>query len=331
MAPNKPDNPDNLDKPGINLVAFCLVDDVAGDRLDQALAAVLPDFSRSQVQRWIDDGRVQLGGKIPSQRLRLQGRELIELEYEPATHTESEPQPIPLDIVYQDDQILVINKPAGLVVHPGAGNPDQTLVNGLLHLDPSLAELPRAGIVHRLDKDTSGLLVVARNESVRLNLIDQLSERSVKREYLALVNGRLIAGGTVNAPIGRSAGDRRRMTVTPGGKPAITHYRVEERFRSHTLLRVSLETGRTHQIRVHLAHIRHPIVGDPVYGGRAYNPKGASKELLEALRGFQRQALHATRLGLVHPTTGERLEWERPMPEDMLHLVEVMRRDESGH
>jgi len=321
MAPNNPD------KPVANQVTFCLVDDVAGDRLDQALASVLPDLSRSQVQRWIDDGRVQLGGKIPSQRLRLQGREQITLEFAPVTHTESEAQPIPLEIVYRDEQILVINKPAGLVVHPGAGNPDQTLVNGLLHLDPSLAELPRAGIVHRLDKDTSGLLVVARTESVRLNLVDQLSERSVTREYLALVNGRLIAGGTVDAPIGRSAGDRRRMTVTPGGKPAITHYRVEERFRSHTLLRVSLETGRTHQIRVHLAHVRHPIVGDPVYGGRAYNPKGASTELLDALRQFHRQALHATRLGLDHPTTGERLEWERPMPGDMLHLVEVMRRD----
>jgi len=308
-------------------VAFCLLDDVAGDRLDQALASVLPELSRSQVQRWIDDGRVQLSGKIPSQRLRLQGRELVTMECESITQTGSEPQPIPLDVIYRDDQILVINKPAGLVVHPGAGNPDQTLVNGLLHLDPSLAELPRAGIVHRLDKDTSGLLVVARTESVRLNLVDQLSERSVTREYLALVNGRLIAGGTVDAPIGRSAGDRRRMAVTPGGKPAVTHYRVEERFRSHTLLRVSLETGRTHQIRVHLAHVRHPIVGDPVYGGRAYNPKGASTELLDALRGFHRQALHATRLGLDHPTTGERLEWERPMPGDMLHLVEVMRRD----
>jgi 23S rRNA pseudouridine1911/1915/1917 synthase len=318
-----------FEKPESNLVSFCLLDDVAGNRLDQALASMLPDLSRSQVQRWIDEGRVQLGGKVPSQRLRLQGREVIELECDVATSSESEPQPIPLDIVYQDDQILVINKPAGLVVHPGAGNPDQTLVNGLLYFDPSLAALPRAGVVHRLDKDTSGLLVVARNESARLNLIDQLSERSVHREYLALVNGRLIAGGTVDAPIGRSAGDRRRMTVTPGGKAAITHYRVEERFRAHTLLRVTLETGRTHQIRVHLAHIRHPIVGDPVYGGRAFNPKGASSALLDSLRGFHRQALHATRLGLLHPLTGEHLEWERPMPEDMLQLVEVMRQDAS--
>ena len=327
MTSNNIGNPDNQDKPESNLVSFCLLDDVAGNRLDQTLASVLPELSRSQIQRWIDEGRVQLGGEVPSQRLRLQGREVIELQCDIVASTESEPQPIALDIVYQDDQILVINKPAGLVVHPGAGNPDQTLVNGLLYLDPSLAEVPRAGVVHRLDKDTSGLLVVARNERARLNLIDQLSERSVHREYLALVNGRLIAGGTVNAPIGRSPGDRRRMTVTPGGKTAITHYRVEERFRSHTLLRVTLETGRTHQIRVHMAHIRHPIVGDPVYGGRAFNPKGASPELLDSLRGFHRQALHASRLGLVHPVTGQQLEWGRPMPEDMQALVEVMRQD----
>jgi len=322
-------SPNNLDNPEASLLTFCLLENVAGSRLDQTLAAVLPELSRSQIQRWIDDGRVQLGGKVPSQRLRLQGREVVELQCDAVANTHSEPQPIPLDIVYQDEQILVINKPAGLVVHPGAGNPDQTLVNGLLYLDPSLAELPRAGVVHRLDKDTSGLLVVARNEGARLNLIDQLSERSVHREYLALVNGRLIAGGTVNAPIGRSVGDRRRMTVTPGGKAAITHYRVEERFRSHTLLRVTLETGRTHQIRVHMAHIRHPIVGDPVYGGRAFNPKGASAELLHCLREFHRQALHASRLGLVHPATGKQLEWERPMPEDMLRLVEAMRQDAS--
>ena len=319
----------SLETPKSNLLAFCLLDQVAGNRLDQALASLMPELSRSQIQRWIDDGRVQLGGKVPSKRVRLQGREIIELDCEAETSTHSEPQEIPLDVVYQDDQILVINKPAGLVVHPGAGNPDQTLVNGLLYLDSSLAELPRAGVVHRLDKDTSGLIVVARTESARLNLIEQLSERSVHREYLALVNGRLIAGGTVNQPIARSAGDRRRMVVQSAGKPAITHYRVKERFRSHTLLRVTLETGRTHQIRVHMAYIRHPIVGDPVYGGRAFNPKGASQLLLESLREFRRQALHATRLGLIHPATGEPLEWECPMPEDMQRLVEVIRQDAS--
>lgn len=315
--------------PDERVLSFCLLDSVSGSRLDQALASILPDLSRSQIQRWIEKGQIELGGCVPSQRQRLQGREVITLQQLLETTTESLPQEIALDIVYQDEAILVLNKPAGLVVHPGAGNPDQTLVNGLIFLDPGLASLPRAGIVHRLDKDTSGLLVVARTEAARLNLIEQLSGRTVKRDYLAIVNGRLIAGGTVNQPIARHVSDRRRMSVNPGGKPAITHYRVEERFRSHTLLRVTLETGRTHQIRVHMTHIRHPIVGDPVYGGRAINPKGASEELLATLRAFKRQALHATRLGLEHPLTGERLEWERPMPDDMQHLVEVLRQDTS--
>lgn len=311
------------------VLTFCLLDSVSGSRLDQALASILPDQSRSQIQRWIENGQVELGGSVPSQRQRLQGREVITLQHLAEATIESKPQKMVLDIVYQDDAILVLNKPAGLVVHPGAGNPDQTLVNGLLYLDPALASLPRAGIVHRLDKDTSGLLVVARTEAARLKLIEQLSERTVKRDYLAIVNGRLIAGGTVDQPIARHVSDRRRMSVNPGGKPAVTHYRVEERFRSHTLLRVTLETGRTHQIRVHMTYIRHPIVGDPVYGGRAINPKGASEDLLATLRAFKRQALHATRLGLNHPVTGEYLEWERPMPDDMQHLVEMLRTDTS--
>jgi len=311
-------------------VEFCLLDDAAGGRLDQALAAMLPDVSRSQVQRWIEDDRVQLNRQAVNQRKRLQGRELVTMLVEEAAEIDSQAQQIPLDVVYQDDAILVINKPAGLVVHPGAGNPDQTLVNGLLFFDPNLATLPRAGIVHRLDKDTSGLLVVARTEAARLNLVEQLSERSLTREYLALVNGPLIAGGTVDEPIARNPHDRRRMSVNPNGKPAITHYRVEQRFRSHTLLRVSLETGRTHQIRVHMAHIRHPIVGDPVYGGRAVNPKGASTEMLSALRSFGRQALHATRLGLEHPLTGEYLEWERPMPDDMQQLIAMLQKEEAA-
>jgi len=318
-----------LKTPDSNRISFCLLDEVAGNRFDQVLASILPEVSRSQIQRWIEEGRVHLGGKTPNKRSKLLGRERVDVECETAVSTHSEPQKIPLEIVYEDEHILVINKPAGLVVHPGAGNPDQTLVNGLLYLDPSLAELPRAGVVHRLDKDTSGLLVIARNEAARLNLIEQLAEHDVRREYLALVNGRMIAGGSIDEPIGRSPGDRRRMAIMVDAKPAITHYRVEERFPAHTLLRVSLETGRTHQIRVHMAHIRHPLVGDPVYGGRAYNPKGASTELLEALRSFSRQALHATRLGLDHPVTGERLEWERPMPEDMQHLLEVLRKDSA--
>ena len=297
-------------------------------RLDQALAGVLTDVSRSQIQRWIDEGRLLMGGSVPSQKLRLKGGETIDLPADGiATASDSQPQKIPLDIVYQDNQIIVINKPAGLVVHPGAGNPDGTLVNGLLHLDPVLAQLPRAGVVHRLDKDTSGLLVVARTEAARLDLVEQLAERSVKRDYLAVVNGRMISGGTVDAAIGRSTGDRRRMNVAEGGKTAVSHYRVEERYRAHTLLRVTLETGRTHQIRVHMAHIRHPLIGDPVYGGRQHTPKGASPELVAAVRGFGRQALHATRLGLLHPATGEYMEWEVPLPEDMQQLIATLRAD----
>jgi 23S rRNA pseudouridine1911/1915/1917 synthase len=297
-------------------------------RLDQALAGVLTEVSRSQIQRWIDEGRLLLSGSVPSQKLRLKGCETIDLSADGINASiDNKPQRIPLEILYQDAHIIVINKPAGLVVHPGAGNPDGTLVNGLLHLDPNLSQLPRAGVVHRLDKDTSGLLVVARTEVARLNLIEQLAERSVKREYLAVVNGRLIAGGTVDAAIGRSIGDRRRMNVTDGGKSAVSHYRVEERFRAHTLLRVTLETGRTHQIRVHMAHIRHPIVGDPVYGGRQHTPKGATPELIAALRAFSRQALHATHLGLLHPATDEYMEWEVPMPEDMQQLIETLRAD----
>lgn len=309
---------------------LCLLADVAGGRLDQVLAGLLPDVSRSQVQRWIEQNRVRVDGLEPSQRMKLRGRETVELNPEDESTLASQPQEMPLDIVYQDGSIIVLNKPAGLVVHPGAGNPDQTLVNGLLHLDPGLAALPRAGIVHRLDKDTSGLLVVARTEAARLNLVEQLADRTVTRDYLALVNGHLIAGGTINQPIARHPADRRRMSINPNGKPAITHYRVEKRFRTHTLLRVKLETGRTHQIRVHMAHVRHPIVGDPVYGGRAVNPKGASPELLDALRSFRRQALHATRLGLQHPESGEYMEWERPMPEDMRRLVEMIEAEQGS-
>ncbi len=312
-----------------SITRFCLLDELSGSRLDQALAGILPDTSRSQIQRWIENGQVELAGKVPSRRKRLLGREVVELRCDVSTSIVSEPQDIPLEIVYQDDSILVINKPAGLVVHPGAGNLDNTLVNGLLFFDNALATLPRAGIVHRLDKDTSGLLVVARTEAARLNLIEQLSERTVNRDYLAVVNGRLIAGGTVNAPLARHPKDRRRMAINQNGKPAISHYRVEERFRSHTLLRVKLETGRTHQIRVHMMHIRHALVGDPVYGGRAINPKGASSKLLTALRSFNRQALHATRLGLNHPVTGVYMEWEQPMPDDMQQLLAVLRADEA--
>jgi 23S rRNA pseudouridine1911/1915/1917 synthase len=240
-------------------------------------------------------------------------------------------QDLPLDVVYADASILVINKPAGIVVHPAAGNQDGTLVNALLHYDPSLAEVPRAGIVHRLDKDTSGLLVVARTLQAQASLVRQLQARTVFREYVALVQGVLVAGGSVDAPLGRHPVDRKRMAVVGNGREAITHYRVNTRYRAHTLIDVKLETGRTHQIRVHMAHVGNPLVGDPVYGGRARLPKQATPELVAALQGFRRQALHARRLELEHPESGEWLGWEVPIPADFLDLLTLLEADIEAH
>jgi 23S rRNA pseudouridine1911/1915/1917 synthase len=302
----------------------------AGQRLDQALAQLLPQYSRARLQQWIREERVRINGRLPRVRDKVQGGEQVEIRLLQTAAGEWPAQAIPLDIRYEDDELLVINKPAGLVVHPGAGNPQGTLLNALLHHAPALQALPRAGIVHRLDKETSGLMVVARSERARLDLIRQLKARTVSREYLALVQGVVIAGGTVDAPIGRHAQTRTRMAVTGHGKPAVSHYRVEKKFRAHTLLRVKLESGRTHQIRVHMAHIKHPVVGDPVYGGRVLLPKGASPMLIEALQGFKRQALHATRLGLVHPASGKNMEWEAPVPEDMRVLLKVLEKDAKG-
>jgi 23S rRNA pseudouridine1911/1915/1917 synthase len=234
---------------------------------------------------------------------------------------------MPLRVVYEDADLLVIDKPAGLVTHPAAGNWSGTLVNGLLHLAPELATLPRAGIVHRLDKETTGLLVVARTLAAHTALVAALARRDVRREYLALVHGVPTGGGTVDAPIGRHRVDRMRMAVTGAGRPAVTHYTVTERFRAHALLEVRLETGRTHQIRVHLAHVHHPLVGDPVYGGRARLPRGASPRLVAALRDFRRQALHAVRLGLEHPRSGTPMAWEAPLPYDLAALLAVLRED----
>jgi len=304
--------------------------EVAGLRLDQALARLLPQYSRARIQQWIEEERVLVEGRVPRQRDKLRGGERIEIRVSREPAGEWQAQAIPLNVVYEDSDILVIDKPAGLVVHPGAGNPEGTLLNALLHYAPELAPLPRAGIVHRLDKETSGLLVVARTERARLDLIQQLKERSVTREYLALVQGIVIAGGTVDAPIGRHASVRTRMAVSGRGRPAVSHYRVEKKFRAHTLLRVKLESGRTHQIRVHMAHLKHPLVGDPVYSGRLQLPKGASPELVAALRGFKRQALHAARLGLVHPATGNNMAWESPLPQDMRGLLAVLERDAKG-
>jgi 23S rRNA pseudouridine1911/1915/1917 synthase len=308
----------------LNLI---IPDAMRGRRLDQALAELVQDYSRSRLQQWIRAGQVSLDERIPQVRERLHGGETVSIAatIEPETH--SGPEDIPLQLVHADADLLVINKPAGLVVHPAAGNPAGTLLNALLHYDPALAGLPRAGIVHRLDKATSGLLVIARNLAAHKHLVDALQARLVKREYLAVVQTVLTAGGSVDAPIGRHPVDRKRMAVMPGGKASLTHYRVEERFRAHTLVRVQLETGRTHQIRVHMAHQHIPIVGDPVYGGRLRLPAGASNELQEQLAGFRRQALHAARLSLTHPSSGETVSWSAPLPADMTRLLEALRAD----
>ena len=302
--------------------------EMAQQRLDQVVASLCPQYSRSQLQKWIKSGQVLVDNKPLKPKERLTGGEQIIIHATQEVQTRSEAEEMPLDIVYEDDNILVLNKPADLVVHPGAGNWSGTLVNGLLHYDPKLEYLPRAGIVHRLDKDTTGLMVVAKTLEAHNSLVEQLQVRDVSREYLALVQRPVIAGGTLEGNIGRHPIDRLKMAVIEGGKEAITHYRVEERFRHHTLLRVALETGRTHQIRVHLTANNMPIVGDQLYGGRPRVPAGISGELREALQTFPRQALHATRLGLVHPMSEETLEWEAPVPADMEALLALLRTEE---
>ncbi|MFC6634576.1 23S rRNA pseudouridine(1911/1915/1917) synthase RluD [Microbulbifer taiwanensis] len=301
---------------------------LAGHRLDQAAAELIPDYSRARLQSWIKGGQLTVNGTAARPKDKLFGGERLQLRAALEAQGEWLPQALDLDIVYEDDSLLVINKPAGLVVHPAAGNPDGTLLNGLLHHNPAQAQIPRAGIVHRLDKDTSGLMVVAKTLPAQTDLVRQLKERSVSRQYDALVQGKVTAGGTVDAPMGRHRQNRLKMAVLDfGGKEAITHYRVGERFRAHTLLRCALATGRTHQIRVHMAHIRHPLVGDPLYGGRAKLPPEAVAGLVEALQQFPRQALHAAELALLHPKTGEEMHWCAPMPADMLQLLELLRAD----
>lgn len=305
-----------------------LPDEARGMRMDQAIAQAFPDYSRSRLTAWLKDGKISVNGVtcVP-QRTPVEGGEQVELLVEPERQTEAAPENIPLNVVYSDEHIIVINKPAGLVVHPGAGNASGTLMNALLHHFPELRLLPRAGIVHRLDKDTSGLLVIARSLPAHKTLIEALSDRDMHREYMAVAQGILVAGGTVELPIGRHPRERTRMAVTENGREAITHYRVAEKFRQHTLLRVQLETGRTHQIRVHMAHLKLPLLGDPDYGGRLRLPKGASDTLIEVLRGFRRQALHAARLELEHPATGELMAWEAPIPADMQLLINLLRED----
>lgn len=303
---------------------------LAGYRLDQALAALFPAYSRSRLQRLIDQGLVLVDGTTRRRRDKVRSGEEVRLRLAPESRPSCVAQPIDLEILFEDDHLLVVDKPAGLVVHPAAGNRDGTLQNALLHHLPRLDSVPRAGIVHRLDKDTSGLLVVAKTPLAHKSLVDQLQRRSLYREYRALVQGVPVAGGTVTVPIGRDPLRRTRMTVIAGGRPAMTHYRVRERFAAHTLLTVRLETGRTHQIRVHMLHIRHPLVGDRTYGGRPRFPRDAGAHLSAALQGFPRQALHAIALGCNHPLTGVAMHWELPLPGDMRELLNLLRGHEGS-
>lgn len=301
--------------------------DLAGLRLDQALSELFPDFSRSRLQTWIRNGSAVVDGAVLAPRHRILGGERVILRAEAEENTTALAQDIPLPILYEDESILIVDKPAGLVVHPAPGHRDGTLQNALLHHCPALAGIPRAGLVHRLDKDTSGLLMAAKTLAAHKYLVDQLQARTAHREYLALVQGALTGGGTVDQPIGRHATDRKRFAVREGGRPAITHYRLAERFSRHTLLRVKLETGRTHQIRVHMAHLGYPLVGDPAYGGRPRLPAGAGERLAAALRDFKRQALHAETLGLDHPETGQYHEWRAPLPADFAALLDALRNE----
>jgi 23S rRNA pseudouridine1911/1915/1917 synthase len=294
----------------------------ADDRLDQALAKLLPQYSRTQIQEWISAGGVLINGHPAKTKLKVQGGETVTVEAvikaQPAAW---QPQKIPLDIVYEDDDLLIINKPAGLVVHPGAGNADRTLLNALLHHEPQLQYLPRAGILHRLDKNTTGLLVIAKTAAALKDLSHQLKKRTLLREYQAVVYGTMISGGKVDAPIDRHPLQRKRMAVVETGKTAITHYRIAGKFRAHTHLNIRLETGRTHQIRVHMSHIHHPLIGDVAYGGRVRLTKGMTPELIQLLRHFKRQALHAFAIGLTHPSTQEWMRWEVNLPDDMNELL----------
>jgi 23S rRNA pseudouridine1911/1915/1917 synthase len=305
---------------------------LSGQRLDSALAEMFPDYSRSRLKQWIQQGQILLEGKQVKPKAKVFGDQELQLDIEPVEISEDcLPEDIPLDVIFEDESLIVINKPANFVVHPAAGHHQGTLQNALLFYDESLAAVPRAGIVHRLDKDTTGLMVVARNLVSHKYLVEQIQQRDVHREYQALVHGVMTGGGTVDEPIGRHQHDRVRMTVREDGRPSVTHYRVLQRFRAYSHIHVELETGRTHQIRVHMQHLRHPVVGDPVYAGRSRIPPEADAEFIEQLRNFGRQALHAWKLSLVHPVTGEEISWQADLPEDMQKLLKAMQDDLDKH
>jgi len=311
------------------MISLTVPPEFSNQRLDMVIADLCADYSRSQLQKWIKSGHVSVNQKVITKpRSKVYAEDSLVLIPQPLVEIIDKPELITLDVVYEDSHIIVINKPVGLVVHPGAGNRTGTLLNGLLYAYPELEAIPRAGIVHRLDKDTSGLMVVAKTLIAHKSLVDQLQARTVKREYLALVYGEIISGGSIEGDIGRHPIDRKRMAVvTAGGKYAMTHYRVEQRLLAHTLLRVQLETGRTHQIRVHMSWKQMPLLGDRVYGGRIRVPAKISAELRATLLKFPRQALHATVLSLNHPSTDELLSWEAPMPDDMVQLIAAIQRE----
>ncbi len=301
--------------------------DLAGLRADQAAAKLFPDYSRARLSEWIKRGELLIDGRQRRPRDSLHGGERLAIDAQIQSVGDARPEAISLTVLFEDGDLLILDKPAGLVVHPGAGNPTGTLVNALLNLDPALAALPRAGIVHRLDKETSGCLVVARTLRAHASLVAMLAQRTIHRQYEAIVQGEPVSGGRVDAPIGRHPVDRLRMAVVEEGRPAVSHYRIRERFRGFSSLQVTLETGRTHQIRVHMAHLRLPLLGDPLYGASLRLPRAASAELATTLRGFRRQALHAERLQFTHPFSGAGIEAQAPRPADLQALVEALRAD----
>ena len=310
---------------------FQLDESFLGQRIDQVAAIVWSDFSREKLKQWLKDGHLLVDGSTVKPKYKCEGTELLTLDVELEAQTASQPEDIPLNIVYEDEDILVINKPVGMVVHPGAGNSTGTLVNALLFHYPKSVELSRAGLVHRIDKDTSGLLVVAKNLEAQFSLTKQLSKKSVYRVYDLIVYGNIIAGGTIDEPIKRHPVDRIKMAILPGGKDAVTHYNVKERFQHFTRVQARLETGRTHHIRVHFNYIGHGLIGDMVYVNRVRVPAGASELLASTLRNFKRQALHAAKLGLVHPRTGEEMMFEAEWPEDFTRLVNVLRSENLAY
>ena len=310
---------------------FQLDESFLGQRIDQVAAIVWPDFSREKLKQWLKDGHLLVNGNSVKPKYKSEGNELLTLDVELEPQTTSMPEDIPLDIIYEDNDLMVINKPVGMVVHPGAGNITGTLVNAILFHYPKSVELARAGLVHRIDKDTSGLLVIAKNLEAQFALSKQLAKKTVYRVYDLIAYGAIIAGGTIDEPIKRHPVDRTKMAILPGGKDAVTHYNVKERFQHFTRIQARLETGRTHQIRVHFSYLGHGLVGDQVYMNRVRVPAGASELLTDTLRGFKRQALHAAKLGLVHPRTGEEMMFEAPWPDDLTHLVEVLRTENKTY